>query len=238
MSCLPPVPRACGTRYRDRWLVRLVGASVGGLELRGLRPLQGVEGLLGHLALLVSVAFDGERDEDQGQDAEDEGLDGVEHHLKAEQADGDERDRQRGDDAECDLATVDVAEESHRERDGLDELEHQFHETDEERNAAGTDPVLELIEREELAEIAADAESAEPLELEVDEADEGQPEGDVHVARRGSQLLDPSDGRDEPAPVAEQDQQEERDEEWDVWLCGGPCDAEAEVAQELVEPLE
>src|SRR6185369_14729123 len=172
MSCLPPVPRACGTRYRDRWLVRPGGASVGGLELGRLRPVDGIEGLFGHLALLVLVAFDGKDDEDQRQDAEDEGLDRIEHHFEAKQADRDECDRQRGDDAECDLATVDVAEESHRECDGLDELEHQFHETDEERDPARADPVLELVEREELAEIPADTESPEALELEVDEADE------------------------------------------------------------------
>ena len=49
--------------------------------------------------------------------------------------DRDERDRQRGDDAERDLAAVDVAEESHRERDRLDELEHQLDEPHEQGDA-------------------------------------------------------------------------------------------------------
>ena len=36
-----------------------------------------------------------------------------------------------GDDAERDLAAVDVAEEPHRQRDRLDELEHELDEADE-----------------------------------------------------------------------------------------------------------
>src|SRR6476619_1495416 len=142
-----------------------------------------VEDLFGHLTLLVAVTLDRKDDEHQRQDAEDEGLDRVEHDLEAEKADRDERDGQRGDDTERHLATVDVAEESHGERHWLDEFEHEFDQADEQRNAAGTDAVLELVEREELAEIAADAETLEPLELEVDEADQSQPDGDVHVAR-------------------------------------------------------
>ena len=59
----------------------------------------------------------------------------------AEQADRDERDGQGGHDAERDLAAVDVAEESHRQRDGLDELEHQLDEADEQGDDPGADPV-------------------------------------------------------------------------------------------------
>ena len=103
---------------------------------------------------------------------------------------------------------------------------------------ARRDPVLELVQREELAGVAADAEPPEALELEVDEAHERKPDGDVDVARRGAELLDPSDRRDQPAPVAEQDEDEERDEQRDVRLGRRPGDAQPEVAQELVEPLE
>ena len=100
------------------------------------------------------------------------------------------------------------------------------------------DPVLELVQREELAGVATDPEPLEALELEVDEAHQRQAERDVDVARRRAQLLDPADRRDEPAPVAEQDEQEERDEQRDVRLGGRSGDAEPEVAQELVEPFE
>ena len=52
---------------------------------------------------------------------------------------GHERDGQGGDDAERDLAAVDVAEESHRERDRLDELEHELDEADEQGDDPGAD---------------------------------------------------------------------------------------------------
>ena len=130
--------------------------------------------------------------------------------------DRDERDRQRRDDAEGDLAAVDVAEESHRQRDRLDELEHQLDQADEHGDDAGADAVPELVEREELAEVAADAELPEALDLEDQEADEGHPDRDVHVARRRPQELDLADRRDQPDPVVEQDQQERADEDRDV----------------------
>ena len=50
----------------------------------------------------------------------------VEHDLEAEQRDREDDDGQGGDDAQRDLAAVDVAEESHRQRDRLDELEHEL----------------------------------------------------------------------------------------------------------------
>ena len=80
-----------------------------------------------------------------------------------------------GDDAERDLAAVDVAEESHRERDRLDELEHELDEADEQGDDPGADAVLELVEREELAEVAAEAELPEALDLEDDEATSARP---------------------------------------------------------------
>src|SRR5262249_46598672 len=153
-------------------------------------------------------ALDGQDDEDEREDAEDEGLDRVEHELEREQGDGDECDRQGRDDPEGDLATVNVAEESERQRDRLDELEHQLDEAYEQGDDAGADALLELVQREELAEIAADPELPEAEELEDDEAHKGHPYRDVHVARRRPQLLDLADRRDEPDPVVEHDQQE------------------------------
>ena len=58
---------------------------------------------------------------------------------------------ERRHDAQRDLAAVDVAEESHRQRQRLDELEHQLHEAHEQGDDARADAVLELVEREELA---------------------------------------------------------------------------------------
>src|SRR4249919_1101081 len=139
MLCLPPTPRACGTgSMRPIWVAPGVGASVDGLgrEL-WLVPVRVIEGFLGDVALLVTMALDGEDDEHEGQDAEDQRLDGVEHDFEAEEADRDERDREGRDDAEGDLTAVDVAEEAHRQRDRLDELEHELDQTDKEGDAAG-----------------------------------------------------------------------------------------------------
>ena len=60
----------------------------------------------------------------------------VEHDLQAEQADRDEAEGQGGDDAERHLAAVDVAEETHREREWLDEFDHEIDQAHEERDTA------------------------------------------------------------------------------------------------------
>ena len=86
-------------------------------------------------------------------------------------------DGQRRDHAERDLAAVDVAEEPHRQRDRLDELEHELDEADEHRDEPGADAVLELVEREELAGVAAEAELAEALGLEDQRSDAGRGRG-------------------------------------------------------------
>ena len=76
-----------------------------------------------------------------------------------------------GDDAERHLAPEDVAEESHRQRDRLDELEDELDEAHEQRDEPGADALLELVEREELRQVAADAEPPEALDLEREEGD-------------------------------------------------------------------
>src|SRR4051812_24223101 len=184
------------------------------------------------------MALDGEDDEDEREHAEDERLDRVEHQLEREEQDGNEGDRQRGDDAERDLAAVDVAEESERERDRLDELEHQLDEAHEQGDDAGADALPELVQREELAEVTADAELPEPEELEDREAHERHPDGDVDVARWRAQLIDLADRGHEADPVVEDDEQEGAEEDRQVRPCGLARDPDPEVAEELVEPLE
>ena len=134
----PPTPRRAA---RDHW--DLVGCAGAARQWAGWSvaapPVDGVERLLGDVRPPPRVALDGQDDEHERQDAEDERLDRVEHELEREQADRDERDGQRGDDAERDLAAVDVAEESHRQRDRLDELEHQLDQAHEQRDDAGAD---------------------------------------------------------------------------------------------------
>src|SRR5258705_10202694 len=81
--------------------------SVGGLEPGRLLPIDRVDRLLGDMPFLFVVALDGQNDEHQGQHAEDEGLDGIEHQLQRDEQHRNEADRQRRDHAERDFTTVD-----------------------------------------------------------------------------------------------------------------------------------
>ena len=85
----------------------------------------------------------------------------------------------------------------------------------------GADALAELAERQELAQVAAEAEGADALDVEDGEADEGQADGDVHVAGRRPEQRDPADEREQAAPVAEQDVDEQGHEQRDV-LLGAP----------------
>src|SRR3954452_9539144 len=118
----------------------------------------GVDDVLGDVPFFVVMTLDRGKYEDERQDAEDDRLNEVEHALEQQQRHGQEHDGQRRDDADRNLARIDVAEESHRERDGLDELEHQLDEPDEHRDESSADALLEFVEREKLAEVAEDAE--------------------------------------------------------------------------------
>ena len=122
-------------------------ARYGRLEPRGW-TVCGLASWFG-VGLLVVVALDREGDEDQGEDAEDQRLDGVQHELQAEESQREDGDRQGGDDAKRDLTAIDVAEEPHGQRDGLDELEHEFDQADEQPDDAGADPLAELAQRDE-----------------------------------------------------------------------------------------
>ena len=60
----------------------------------------------------------------------------------------------------------------------------------EQRDDARADAVLELVEREELAGVALEAEPPEALDVEREEGDERQADGDVDVAGGRPQELD------------------------------------------------
>src|SRR5206468_3319141 len=101
-------------------------------------------------------------------------------------------------------------------RDGLDELEQELDQADEQVDRARRDALLEPAEDEELAEVAAHAEAAEALVVEVEKGDDSEPDSDVHVAARGPEELQLAEKWQQPTPVREQDEQEERREERDV----------------------
>ena len=98
----------------------------------------GVDGGFGwtRRLVLLPVALDRDEREHEGQGGEDERLDGVEQHLEGEHRHRDDREGQGGEHAQGDLAAVDVAEESHRQRDGLHELEQELDQAHEQ----GDDP--------------------------------------------------------------------------------------------------
>src|SRR4051794_32136847 len=204
---------------------------------RGGVPFGHVHCFLADVPLFLMVALDRAQYEDEGQDAEDDGLDEIEHALEQQQRHRQEHHRQSGDDADCDLTGVDVPEKSHRERDWLDELEHQLDQADEHGDEAGADAVLEFVERKELAQVATHAELAEALDFKYDEGGQGKPDGDVDVARRCTQELDLADRRHQARPVAQQNQQEKRSEDRDVGRSLRATDRQAEVADRFERPL-
>src|ERR1035437_6257576 len=116
--------------------------------------------------VLGFVALDGDQDEHQGQDREDEGLDQVEERLQPYECDGDHGQGKRRDNGQCNLTAVDVAEESHRERDRLHELEEEFDYAHIHGQDARPEAVAELSDREELAQVTAHAKTSEAFALE------------------------------------------------------------------------
>src|SRR3954469_10410018 len=189
------------------------------------------------LGVLFVVTLDRDQREHQREDREDQRLHEVEQDLEAEHQHRENHERQAGDDAKGDLARVDVAEESHRQRHGLHELEQELEKPDEQRDDARSDAVAEPAEVEELAEIAADAEAPDALDVEQHEADEGQADRHVHVAGRRTEPFDLPHGWDQTAPVAQEDVDEEGGEDGAVAAGGRTTERRREVREALVDVL-
>ena len=85
---------------------------------------------------LFVVPLHGKHGEDQDEHAEDETLHQPDEELKAIKRNWDERNRDRCHHRERKFTTVNVAEESHGERDRLDELKEEFKDTNNESNGA------------------------------------------------------------------------------------------------------
>jgi hypothetical protein len=98
------------------------------------------------------------------------------------------------------LAAPHVAEQPEGQRDRLEELEQPLQEADEEVDGPIHGAVPEAPQVDVLAEVAAHAQDADALDVEDEEADEGQAGGHVEVARRRPQPLDPSE-EDHPAQL-------------------------------------
>ena len=85
---------------------------------------------------LFVVPLHGEHGEDQDEHAEDEALHQPNEELKAIERKWNECDGDCCHYGKGELATIDVAEESHGERDRLDELKEEFKDTNNESNGA------------------------------------------------------------------------------------------------------
>jgi len=143
---------------------------------------------------LVVVPLHGEHGEDQDEHAEDEALHEPNEELKAVERKRDERKGDGGHHRKCEFAAVDVAEESHRERHWLDDLQEELKDADEE-------PDRSTLQREELAEIAAESERTKALIVEVDKCNQRKPNRDVDITRWRAELVHSSNTRDQPRPV-------------------------------------
>ena len=191
------------------------------------------------MTLVVVVALDGHEDEHQRQRAEDERLDEGQDDLEAVQRDRrQEAGREAQHDGQRHLAPEDVAEESRRERDGLDELEHELHEPHEDGDEAGADAAAELAEGKELGEVAACPEAPDTLDVEGEEGHQRQADGHVEVAGGGAQPVKVADGWHESAPVEDEDEHEEGREERQVASRLGAAHAQPEAADGFVGPLQ
>ena len=131
---------------------------------------------------LLVMPLHGQHGEDEDKDAEDDPLHEAHEELEAIQGNWDESEGDRGHYGKGKLAAVDVAEESHRQGDRLHDFKEELQHANEEADWTA-------LEREELSEIATDAERANALVVEVDEGDECQANRDVHVARWRAELV-------------------------------------------------
>lgn len=143
---------------------------------------------------LVVVPLHGEHGEDQDKHAEDEALNEPDEELEAVERKRDERNGDGGHHRECEFAAVDVAEESHRERHWLNDLQEELEDADEEAYRP-------TLQREELAEIAAESERTEALIVEVDESNQRKPDGDVDITCWSAELVHSPNARDQAGPV-------------------------------------
>jgi hypothetical protein len=85
---------------------------------------------------LFVVPLHGEHGEDQDEHAEDEALHEPNEELEAIEREWNECNGDCCHYGKGELATIDVAEESHGERDRLDELKEEFKDTNNKTNGA------------------------------------------------------------------------------------------------------
>src|SRR5258705_9160951 len=170
---------------------------------------------MGCFVLLTTVRLERKDDVEQHEEREHERLDESDEQLEGNEDIREAGNEQQGrENGENDLATPDVAPESERQREDAEELAEEFDRTDEDEHDDADE--RSLFERRE---VEPAREVAEPVLLDAgplvpDEARQGEAEVGVVVSGRRGEQLDLADERDDPEPVRDEGEQEERPEEW------------------------
>lgn len=177
--------------------------------------------------------MDGTSDKDSGEERKDVGLeDGYEQFEEADAdltkkaADGDDCPEsgvtlggggdERKDHAECRVAAHDIAKQSHRKDEVLNEKAESFDDEHQPADADGTDPGHAGIGNE-VAEEATEAERFHAVSCGGDEGAERECSGDVDVTGGRSER------RDGAEQIAEEDVKETAPDEGQVLIRRMPC---------------
>ena len=154
--------------------------------------------------------------EEQGQKRKDGRLDQSDEYFKEDERHGDEVREERGGNQEQDAAGENVAEQTEGERNEANELGKEFQEADHKPDRG--------MEIAELAHVGEEAEGADACYFNREKGDDGEGERSIEVRIHGPQERhrfpvrmvkdDTFDTRDELEPVADEDKQKKRQEEW------------------------
>ena len=173
---------------------------------------------------LFVVPLHGKHGEDQDEHAEDEALHQPNEELKAVERNWNKGDCDCCHHSERKFAAVNVAEESHGERDRLDELKKEFKDTNDETDWAA-------LQREELSKIPAESQRSKSLVVKVEEGNECKANGDIDITCWRAEFMDASNAWNEARPVGNRYKEEAGEEERDEWLCASATDSNGEVGE-------
>src|SRR5687768_13338275 len=168
------------------------------------------------LVLLTTMRFERKDDVEEHQEREYERLDKADEQLESHRNEREARqEEERREHGEHDLAAPHVAPESERQCEDAEELAEELDDADEDHDDTHEHALVERREVEPPREIRK-AVLPNARRLIPDEAGERETEVGVVVRRRNVQQPDLPDQRDDEQPVAEECEQEQGPEEWQV----------------------
>src|SRR5688572_17867020 len=205
------IPAASPANSTGTVLLLLRGVRVLLLRKFGMRDMLCV--CLRRMLLVVfPVAFQGEHEVHEDEQAEDEALNEADEDLEAGERDREPRqEKEPAHDDEHDLAAEHVAPKPERERGHAEELAEELDEPDQDHDHADEGTFLESAEVEPPGYVR-EAELSESVRLIGHERDERHAEVDVVVARGRPQQLDLAEEWRHRQPVRDDDEEEQRAE--------------------------